>query len=185
MRTLEQCKAEVFCRSKKRIEKRRKIRNRVLALCIPLCLCAAMLILPDRGTKSSANESVGVSGTADTQAEIYSGGSASAIVTDPTQVRKLLGMLQSFYPGILYGGTDATCAVSPTEAEAPTSAPEGLPFAHENPICISFSGNPTVRYSLLGDLLTNETTGEQVVLGDAQLSQLKEALCALRKEYSP
>ena len=38
MRDLNECKAEVFRRSEKRIKERRKIRNRALALCIPLCL---------------------------------------------------------------------------------------------------------------------------------------------------
>ena len=38
VRSLDECKAEVFRRSEKRIKERKRIRNRALALCIPLCL---------------------------------------------------------------------------------------------------------------------------------------------------
>ena len=38
VRDLNECKAEVFRRSEKRIKERKRIRNRALALCIPLCL---------------------------------------------------------------------------------------------------------------------------------------------------
>ena len=38
MRNLEDCKAEIFRRSEKRIKERKRARKRVLACCIPLCL---------------------------------------------------------------------------------------------------------------------------------------------------
>ena len=38
MRTFEDCKAEIFRRSEKRIKERKRARKRVLACCIPLCL---------------------------------------------------------------------------------------------------------------------------------------------------
>ena len=51
MRELNECTAEVFRRSEKRIMERRKARNRILALCIPLCVIVIVwsaMILPDR-----------------------------------------------------------------------------------------------------------------------------------------
>lgn len=42
MRNLEECTAEVFRRGGQRIKERRKKRRRVLALCIPICLIAAV-----------------------------------------------------------------------------------------------------------------------------------------------
>ena len=42
MRTLDECKAEIFRRSEEKIKQRRKTRNRVLAACIPLCLCLSV-----------------------------------------------------------------------------------------------------------------------------------------------
>lgn len=50
MRDISEYTAEVFSRSKKRIEKRKKIRNRVISLCIPLCLAVTVLsvtVLPE------------------------------------------------------------------------------------------------------------------------------------------
>ncbi len=38
MRSLEECKTEIFRRSEERIKERKRKRNRVLAWCIPLCL---------------------------------------------------------------------------------------------------------------------------------------------------
>lgn len=49
MREINECTAEVFRRSEKRIKERRKKRNRFLALCIPLCLIVvvwSVMILP-------------------------------------------------------------------------------------------------------------------------------------------
>ena len=49
MRELNECKAEVFRRSDNRIKERRRNRNRILAMCIPLCLVLtifSVMILP-------------------------------------------------------------------------------------------------------------------------------------------
>ena len=47
MRNLDECRAEVFARSEKRIAKRRKIRRRVTAGLAPLCFCLILLaVLP-------------------------------------------------------------------------------------------------------------------------------------------
>lgn len=42
MRNLDECTAEVFRRGEKRIKERRRKRSRVLAVCIPVCLIAAV-----------------------------------------------------------------------------------------------------------------------------------------------
>ena len=39
MRSLDECKAEIFRRSEMTIRRRKQTRNRILAVCIPLCLC--------------------------------------------------------------------------------------------------------------------------------------------------
>ncbi len=39
MRSLEEYQAEIFRRSKARIEKRKKITIRIISLCVPFCLC--------------------------------------------------------------------------------------------------------------------------------------------------
>lgn len=57
MRSLEECKAEVFRRSRDRIAKRAKLRNGMLALCMTLAVClGAWAVLPER------DETVGTDG---------------------------------------------------------------------------------------------------------------------------
>ena len=49
MRELNECRAEVFRRSENRIKERKRNRNRILAMCIPLCLIVmvwSVTILP-------------------------------------------------------------------------------------------------------------------------------------------
>ena len=57
MRKLKECTAEVFRRSEQRIRERRRKRNRVLALCVPVILIAAVwsamslpAVMPEGGT---------------------------------------------------------------------------------------------------------------------------------------
>lgn len=42
MKELNEYKAEVFCRSEERIQKRIRTRNRVIAMCIPLCFAIVL-----------------------------------------------------------------------------------------------------------------------------------------------
>lgn len=45
MRSLEEYQAEIFRRSKARIEKRKKITIRIISLCVPFCLCIGAWLL--------------------------------------------------------------------------------------------------------------------------------------------
>lgn len=47
MRDLNECRAEVFCRSRKRINKNRKIRNCVMLFCVALCLAVTAYSVSD------------------------------------------------------------------------------------------------------------------------------------------
>ena len=61
MRELNECKAEVFRRSKNRIKERKKTRNRILTMCIPLCLIVTLfsvMILPTMIQKSKNENAV-------------------------------------------------------------------------------------------------------------------------------
>ena len=65
MRNFEERKAEVFRRSENRIKERRRNRNRILAMCIPLCLVLTIFsftMLPGMlpvGSDDAENESFG------------------------------------------------------------------------------------------------------------------------------
>ena len=82
MRELNECKAEVFRRSENRIKERKRNRNRILAMCIPLCLIitvCSVTILPDmmpKGKNNAANETADhiTDGTGDAEGAIGSVG---------------------------------------------------------------------------------------------------------------
>ena len=65
MRNFEERKAEVFRRSENRIKERKRNRNRILALCVPLCLILTVMsvtMLPSMlsiGDKNSAADELG------------------------------------------------------------------------------------------------------------------------------
>jgi len=73
MRNFEERKAEVFRRSENRIKERKRNRNRILAMCIPLCLVLtifSVVMIPGMlpvGSDSAENENLGFfsDGTAD------------------------------------------------------------------------------------------------------------------------
>ena len=82
MRELNECRAEVFRRSEKRIKERKRNRNRILMMCIPLCLIitvCSVTILPDmmpKGENNAANETADhiTDGTGDAEGAIGSVG---------------------------------------------------------------------------------------------------------------
>lgn len=89
MRSLDECRAEVFARSKKRIEKRRRIRRSVAAGLAPLCLCMALFaILPKMAPSEQyecmpeAPENKGYSGEPESDAADTSQPLALVIRTD-------------------------------------------------------------------------------------------------------
>ena len=182
MRTLEQCKTEIFRRSQQRLQKRRHI----LAGCIPVVLCAALCaaaFLPDtRSVNNSAppNSSGSLSGDhfygdslvcSYTLAEIQATGSAPAHyqqVTDKVAVTKIFCAIHGLFD----------------DAEPPPEANDGngsvldkeLAGAAGYSITLSTAEGAKTIYTLSGYVLINETTGQQQVLTQAQLSQLKKDL---------
>lgn len=83
MRELNECKAEIFRRSEKRIKERRRKRRRILALCLPLCLLIAVLsatVLPSglsaKSNTASNEEQLVLNNTSD--AVMYSKGSSDS-----------------------------------------------------------------------------------------------------------
>lgn len=69
MRNFEERKAEVFRRSENRIKKRKRNRNRILAMCIPICLVITVwsimilpAMMPANKSKNSAGEGMDIMG---------------------------------------------------------------------------------------------------------------------------
>lgn len=96
LRDLDECKAEVFRRSQKRIEKRRTLRNRALMLCVPLCLAVVMcLAYPLRGGHGQGAQAA--AGGA------VSGGAWETANQTPGEKAGSLGTLDSFSFSLTWG----------------------------------------------------------------------------------
>lgn len=172
MRSLDECRAEVFRRSEKRIEKRQKRRKMLLTCCVPLVLCVTLLAvctLPDK--KDTASGAVpemmgGVNGGV-SSVEIRGTGVLSLYshrITEPLQVEEIYDYLQDF-------GTKGDTGGTLDGMPLPPSAP---PFL-EGGYTITFSNTGEV-YTLSGNELTDEQTGQTVELSDSQLARLKELI---------
>lgn len=140
---LEQYRAEIFRRSEKRI-KRRKVTRRMLALCIPLVLVAAVLMNPPRLRKEEATRetvaeledlATGSIFCSYVKAALYLDGE-TIVVTDKLTVDKLYciaGFAEDDGSDILYYGAfappldGATGTESVTEPEAATEAIADMP----------------------------------------------------------
>lgn len=145
MRTLDECKQEIFLRSERRIRRRKRILGGVVAGCIPVLLVTAVLLLPpmERKTGSALPE----------DAVLSAGGGIT--VSDPALAARLEGFFMK----------------SESAPESATGAPEATNPPKENygtptPLqitCIASDGT-VIRYTLSGNTLTNLNTGETAIL---------------------
>lgn len=185
MRSLEECKKEVYLRSEKRIKRRRQICGHVLTLCISLCLvplCLVLLSLPffsgDK-EKSASPENAGTAyGNANilyTSAEIHRAehGDPVKVITQPNELDMLYSAIQAVFTG---------------QESSPESG-EGIETAKDPSDTASFSYHITfkapnqeqLRYLLTETMLTNETTGEYMHLTPSQLLKLQALLAVLEE----
>lgn len=187
MRNLEECQAEVFRRSEKRIKARKVRRTGILAVCVPLVLCVAGLaFLPQVGVKSPtdvpATEIAGYQ-YSDTMAQecvavLYadtiavSGNGISHVYSDAEKVSEIVTLLHM--------GTQ----VSEIEEEGMltvTTRDDAVDLGTESKaegyrITIRRSVGADIQYKLRGTRLVNETTGEIFCLDEETCFSLKEAL---------
>ena len=176
MRDLNECKAEIFRRSENRIKERKKHRNRVLSLCIPLCLVVgALLMLPglSLAQKNAEQENTKLENTESivctyTKVEILNAGQGlipEMTVTDKVGVTKIFCAVGNCFPSDnsgQKGPTDSKDDASPTETS----------------ITIVFTddaGNQET-YNLNGIFLVNLDKNEAVVLTEEQREQLVTVL---------
>ena len=177
MRDLNECKAEVFRRSENRIKQRKRRRNRVLSLCIPLCLVVgALLLLPELAPNRKGTESNKVQDETSasivctyTRVEILNAGQElieEKTVTDKVEVTKLFNALGACFP------TDDGGQKGPSDSKAP-----GIDTA-ATAVKIVFTDDEGNRetYILNDYFLSNPDKNEAVVLSTYQRDQLVAAL---------
>ena len=178
MRELNECKAEVFRRSENRIRERRKMRNCVLAWCVPFVLCISVCsvmiwaaMMPGDKSNETIGESIDESYVCSyTEVVIQNANSTYGDfqrVTDKAEVTRLFEAIYSLY--------DGDCLVSDANEEF-KSGSESIKNENENTsYIISFiteDGSETV-YTLNNNYLLDANKGVEIILDDAQLSELK------------
>ena len=188
MRNLEECQAEVFRRSEKRIKARKVRRTRILAVCVPLVLCVAGLaLLPRIGgnglTHVPATEIAGYL-YSDTMAQecvavLYadtiavSGNGISHVYSDAEKVSEIVTLLHMGTQVSEIEEEDGMLTVT-TRDDAVDLGTESKAEGYR--ITIRRSVGAEIQYELHGTRLVNETTGEIFCLDEETCFALKEAL---------
>lgn len=193
MREINECTAEVFRRSEKRIKERKRNRNRILALCIPLCLIItvwSVMILPamlpagkDNAAEgmmndTAAEDSMGSILCSYTEVEIQGEGESPEHyekITDKVEVTKIFSAVHIHFPE----KDDTVQDGMKPDGEAAEDNGDKIDSTNRTSgYVITFSdadGNQTV-YNLSGNDLLNVNTDETVTLTEDQVAELKVAL---------
>lgn len=202
MRNFEERKAEVFRRSEKRIKERKRNRNRILACCIPLCLCITILsviYLPNAnlfsdksGNAEDMNMAGGLNGTSEfiyTSLEITNNIEStgnSRKENDIANIENIYNIIQSSF------SAEEDLPTGDKHDEFPHAQKGEGANKDENHSGIDQFQNYTKgmsytitfiavdgtqrNYTLDGNLLTNKATKQEVTLTDSQMSELQKAL---------
>lgn len=193
MRELNECTAEVFRRSEKRIKERRKRRSHILVWCIPLALCVAVLgaaVFPWQDAPNGSDmtqELAGVNGSS-----VFlrvSGEGVHNEIIDSAQVKELyIQIYLLFSTDGPSAGSDVYKGIGdfpirPPESDVyyssgdlPIRLPDEGPDHGEGYIIIFFGPAGEEEYTLIGGQLYNEQTGQTAELTDGQLERLKIGL---------
>lgn len=196
MRNFEERKAEVFRRSENRIKERKRNRNRILALCIPLCLIVtvwSVMILPAMLPASKNNDGAenymdiagGVDGSEARYVcvEVMSTGTATQSTVrkeDADEVAQIYYIVQSSF--VNSGGGNKESANEKPEDDALTEENKDYSQSGTTNLSSGFriiftaeNGMQSI-YSLSGDKLFNETTKQETILTEDQRSNLLKVL---------
>ena len=167
MKDMNEYKAEVFFRSETRIKERRKKRNRILTLCIPLCMViiiGAVMFLPTMRTAKKANGSYEV--------VICNGNGTntdSQIITDKVEVTEIFSVFFNLYDGV----DKAENCDEKYEGVQDPSTEEMLNYYV---ITLRTEDGAETVYVLDGNELLNVDEDMKIILTDSQLAELKEVL---------
>ena len=180
MRNFEERKAEIFRRSEERINERRKNRRRIVACCVPLCLCIAVLTaiyIPKKNEKSGSTNNYGYSQPAEefpyTSLELVGNNTELSNSADIKDIYEIINSAfetdsalsdQSDGKGIVNGSNKSKSQRDVYD----TNALYTFKFS-------SSDGKQAV-YTLSNNTLTNETTKTAVVISDEQLEKLYEII---------
>ena len=178
MRSLEECKREIFRRSDEKIKARRKNMGRALVWGLSACLVLCTVrVLPHMRADKNAEMPEAVAGGIGgeyVQAEILiknDGTENTRLVTDGAAVKKLFNTVEGLYEGA--DGAENNGASGSAEEAAPESFQKGTLSCR-----ITFTGREGLEtvYALNGNELVNRTSNQRLILTEMQLSELKNLL---------
>lgn len=192
MRELNECTAEVFRRSEKRIRERRRSRVRVLAVCIPVCLVVAVwsaVVFPPVILAEENSNRVGVPEMADnaegslarsyTAVEIQGGlfpEEHDGKVTDAAAAAEMFRAVDSLFADVDSSGWDFSGNVPSDENTADRVQTESTDAWRGYTITFTAEDGSQAVYRLRENTLVKVSTGETVFLSDAQAAGLLAVL---------
>ena len=192
MREINECTAEVFRRSEKRIKAHKRNRNRILALCIPFCLIitiCSVTIFPTMLPTNDKNMSTG--GTIDIINDVYNGATvftqvevenigistqSSLVNDDANEVTQIYYTMQSVFfdvddgnkePANTYPSADDKNKRIEDYAQIGTTA-----MSSGYRIIFCTKSGTRVVYSLTGNKLIDESTKQEVTLSTEKKSEI-------------
>ena len=198
MRDLNECTAEVVRRGEQRIKERRRMRGRVFAVCIPVCLIAAVwsvISLPammpamesvpqDRftGDGETAGNAPGSFVCPYTAVEIQDAGAFPAEhdgkVTDRLAVDEMFGAIHALFAEADGNGTgqNAIGNLPAEETNGSHDFADAPGKSKEYTITFTAEDGSRAVYRLSGNTLVNAETKETMILSDSQTAGLLSAL---------
>ncbi len=197
MRTIDECRAEVFRRMENGIKERRRKRNRIIAVCAPLCLCLVMysaMILPAMLPASESDDGAENEMVADrtegdpqilfTSVEIVNSSYPTekhTVSTDAGEVDMLYTDIQGLFDKSVFEDCDG--AVVPEIEEVPDATDNSSissNIAHPKyTITFCSSYGDRIVYEINGNRLIYCTTDDETVLTEAELMELLSRLTVL------
>ena len=197
MREINECTAEVFRRSEKRIKERKRNRNRILMCCIPFLICftifsAAILpaMMPAKKGENLSDNCSDKAGNADgtnvayVSVEVINVGTAtqsSILKDDADEVAQIYYTLQSSF---VNSGGDNKESVNDMEDDGLMLMEDNKDFSQsgttklssEFRIIFTTENASQTIYSLSGYKLINKTTKQETLLTADQRSNILDTL---------
>ena len=194
MRELNECTAEVFRRSEKRIKERARNRNRILALCIPVCLIVTVwsvmispALIPVSETSDHAPADGQMNGNAPgslacpyTAVEIQPAGlfpeEHYGKVTDKEAVAEMFRAIHLLFADAAGNGLNSIENLPATEDTANQNLTGSAGKWKVCTITFTTEDGSQAVYHLSEDTLVNVSTNERVFLSAAQAAGLMAVL---------
>lgn len=188
MRNLNECQAEVFRRSEKRIKERKARRNHILMTCIPLVLCltifGAFLFPQIDGLKQvpeSSNEQFSDAMGTDTMGSAFtgsvevSGKGITSYHSKEADVLKIIGLINGIV-AIPETEADGREESDLTTNENFSTQQKGDQEDTGYTIRVKRSDGSTAEYILIGSLLIDQSTQHEYPISADAIKDLKYAL---------